>query len=89
VDFTDPVGRLLSSIPVPEIQPGSEDYRETGGHAYGSEQYRVYERKGETVKIDDVKYTTKYTYWKDVAGVIRRYVTTVQIHMGKTNWTET
>lgn len=82
VDFTDPIGRLSSSIPVPTIQPGSGNYRETGGHAYGSEQYRVYERKGETVKLDNVKYTTKDAYWKDVSGMIRRYVTTVQIHTG-------
>jgi len=82
VDFTDPIGRLSSSIPVPTIQPGSGDYRETGSHTFNSAQYRVFERKGETVKLDDVKYTTKETHWKDVAGVIRRYVTTVQIHTG-------
>jgi hypothetical protein len=82
VDFTDPVGRLSSAIPLPEIQLGLEEYRETVGQSYGSEKYRVYERKGETAKVDDVKYTTSYAYWKDVAGVISRYVTTVQIHTG-------
>lgn len=81
VDFTDPIGRL-PSIPVPTIQPGSGEYRETRSHTFGAEQYRVFERKRETVKIDEVKYTTKETHWKDASGVIRRYVTTVQIQTG-------